>query len=105
MADEITITGGGSVAVATDELYRLAQCLEVVRDYAWEGKRELFRLPQPGVDAAVGVLPASVGWSLSVLVDELNHVETISAENAFALRVSSEAYGFSERVVTSTIEA
>ncbi|MGV8969649.1 MAG: hypothetical protein ACOH1J_04295 [Microbacteriaceae bacterium] len=107
MVDGITISGGGSYAVATDELYRLAQCLETVRDAAAAAKVELDRLP--GVSLFDGPIFANphlheMQWCARRAATKLEWLEGDASFNACALRVGAEAYGATDHVVAHAIE-
>jgi hypothetical protein len=107
VADGITISGGGSFAVATDELFRLAQSLEIMRDESGAAKNELTSLSVSSPLEASSMVDHEVHrvlWSCERAVAELGRLESEAGFNAFALRSSAEAYGVTDRVIASAVE-
>ena len=98
MSDELTISGGGSVAVATGTLIDHAQSLESVRDEAAGSARQL-----AGIDrlvVATAALPA-VAIEAEREMDSaralLGELERGAGFLAAALRLSADAYGAADR--------
>jgi hypothetical protein len=104
VAEDITISGGGSFAVATDEMHRLAQCLELARDLAWQAKRELSRLPAQSHGSETDSSTSELRWAIENATTELTQLETDAAANAFAVRASAEAYGFTDRAIAAVVD-
>jgi len=98
VSDELTISGGGSVAVATDTLIDHAQSLEAVRDEAAGSARQL-----AGIDRLV-VATVDLPASAAEAEREMDAARALLAELergagllATALRLGADAYGAAER--------
>src|SRR5690606_39261629 len=105
MSDELTISGGGSIAVATGTLIDHAQSLDAVRDEAAGSSRQLAGIDRlevvPGTAPAV-VLEAEREMDLARAL--LVELERGAGFLAAALRVSADAYGAADRYAESAMQ-
>ncbi|MFD3443474.1 hypothetical protein ACFDTO_02605 [Microbacteriaceae bacterium 4G12] len=94
MSDDLVVSGGGSTAVATEELLEHAQDLERIRD-GLEGCRD--RLASwPLIEEVDGRVTNHLTWARGAVGDALLESESL----ARALRLSAERYGALERSLT-----
>jgi hypothetical protein len=105
MGTELTISGGGSLAVSTDELNDLTQRLETAADAARSARWILTRV----VDDGEAAREHSSTFSLEarhlidraiVLVTQCEHTATVASQS---LRLASVAYGVTETSVEAII--
>lgn len=107
VVDGITISGGGSYAVATDELYELAQALEWIRNESGAAKVILDALPgwtSPGEHFVTNADVGTAQWNCRQAAADLGWLEWEAGANAWSLRASAEAYGFADRAAASAID-
>ncbi|MGG7465858.1 hypothetical protein [Plantibacter sp. YIM 135347] len=121
MSDDLVLSGGGRTAVATDELLHVVERLRVLAHDAesWadrlSGAAALAAAGPPSVMIVPpsGVLPAPmtpVGFEagaddLAVAAASIAEAGAEAERLAFALQLSAEAYGASERVQRGVFEA
>jgi hypothetical protein len=108
MADDLIVSGGGSTAVATTELFEAAARLERTRGLLGECLRRADVIGRPirgGPAGPIG-LPAGVIAAEQDLVDAAHRMADASASIErlrLALLLSAEGYGFAERTVDDAV--
>ena len=101
--DILLISGGGSTAVSTDDLFAERAALDVLCHQAAQWGVELRRIRSMASGAAAVPAPAwtSTGpdYALFAAAQALDHVAATSGELAGALSAAAESYGEAERSV------
>lgn len=93
MSSGITVSGGATMAVAPDALYRHAAAIDNAR---FEASGCAWQLTGVGAGSASDAASLTLRNHTSAAISALGELESLAASTAASLRTAAEAYGFAE---------